>query len=117
MKSLLVFALCIVSSVVAYSQNWPSFRGQNGAGVADGNALPTTWDTEKSINILWKTPIPGLGHSSPIIWDDRIFVTTAVSSSTNTQFVHGLTQTAASADDNSEHSFRVYCLNKNTGNI
>ena len=117
MKSLLVLALCIVSSAVAYSQNWPSFRGQNGSGLGDGNALPTTWDTEKSINILWKTPIPGLGHSSPIIWDDRIFVTTAVSSSTNTQFVHGLTQTAASADDNSKHSFRVYCLNKNTGNI
>src|SRR6185437_15319086 len=112
MKSLLVLALWIASASVTYSQNWPSFRGQNGTGVADGNALPITWDTEKSINILWKTPIPGLGHSSPIIWDDRIFVTTAVSSSANSQFVHGLTETAASADDSSQHSFRVYCLNK-----
>lgn len=68
MKFLLAVALCIGLASVAYSQNWPSFRGQNSAGVGDGNALPITWDTEKSTNILWKTPIPGLGHSSPIIW-------------------------------------------------
>jgi outer membrane protein assembly factor BamB len=84
--------------------------------VGDGNTPPITWDTAKSTNILWKTPIPGLGHSSPIIWGDRIFVTTAVSSSANSQFVH-LTETGDSAEDNSKHSFRVYCLNKNTGTI
>jgi len=117
MKWLVALALCVALTSVTYSQNWPSFRGQNAAGVGDGNAPPTTWDVEKSINVLWKTPIPGLGHSSPIIWGDRIFVTTAVSSSANSQFVHGATQTPASADDNSKHSFRVYCLNKNTGTI
>jgi outer membrane protein assembly factor BamB len=117
MKFLIALALCLGFASASYAQNWTSFRGQNGTGVGDGNDLPTTWDTEKSTNILWKTPIPGLGHSSPIIWGDRIFVTTAVSSSANSQFVHGLTETAASADDNSQHSFRVYCLNKNTGSI
>lgn len=116
MKSIIAVALCLGFSSVAYSQNWPSFRGQNGTGVGDGNAPPTTWDTAKSTNILWKTPIPGLGHSSPIIWGDRIFVTTAVSSSANSQFVH-LTETGDSAEDNSKHSFRVYCLNRNTGSI
>ena len=98
MKSLLVLALCLALASVVQAQNWPSFRGQNGAGVGDGNDPPTTWDAEKSINILWKTPIPGLGHSSPIVWGDRIFVTTAVSSAANSQFVHGLTETAASAE-------------------
>ena len=117
MKSLLALALYLGLASVAYAQNWPSFRGQNGAGIGDGNNPPTAWDAEKSINILWKTAIPGLGHSSPIIWGDRIFVTTAVSSAANSQFVHGLTETAASADDNSKHSWRVYCLNKNTGRI
>jgi outer membrane protein assembly factor BamB len=117
MKSLLVLALTLALSSIAYSQNWPSFRGQNGTGVGDGSTPPTTWDTEKSVNVLWKTPIPGLGHSSPIIWGDRIFVTTAVTSAANSQFVHGLTETAASADDNSKHSFRVFCLNKNTGHV
>jgi len=117
MKVLFALALCLATASVAPSQNWPSFRGKNGAGIGDSTALPTTWDAEKSINILWKTPIPGLGHSSPIVWGDRIFVTTAVSSAANSQLVHGPTETAASADDNSKHSWRVYCLNKNTGRI
>jgi outer membrane protein assembly factor BamB len=117
MKPLFALALCLATASVAFSQNWPSFRGQNGAGIGDGSALPTAWDAEKSINILWKTPIPGLGHSSPIVWGDRIFVTTAVSSAANSQLVHGPTETAASADDNSKHSWRVYCLNKNTGRV
>src|ERR1051325_7815225 len=90
MKLLLACALSIALVSVVYSQNWPSFGGQNGAGVGDSSNPPTSWDTDKSINIVWKTAIPGLGHSSPIIWDDRIFVTTAVSSNTNPQFVHGL---------------------------
>ncbi len=59
MKSLVALALCLVLASAAFSQNWPSFRGKNGTGVGDGNAPPTTWDVEKSINISWKTPIPG----------------------------------------------------------
>lgn len=117
MKYLLALLLTLGLSSVAQSQNWPSFRGQNGTGVGDGNNPPITWDTEKSINVLWKTAIPGLGHSSPIVWDDRVFVTTAVSSNANTQFVHGLTETPASAEDNSQHSWRIYCLNKTNGQI
>jgi len=117
MKPLFACVLSIALLSVVHSQNWPSFRGQNGAGVGDGSSPPTSWDTAKSINVVWKMAIPGLGHSSPIIWDDRIFVTTAVSSDTNSQFVHGLTETPASAEDTSQQSFRVYCLNKNTGNI
>ncbi len=117
MKSLLALALCLGWAAAADAQNWPSFRGQNGSGVADGNNPPTVWDAEKSTNILWKTPIPGLGHSSPVVWGDRVFVTTAVSSAANSQFVHGLTETSASADDTSKHSWRVYCLDKNTGRI
>src|SRR5262249_33200630 len=60
-------------------QNWPSFRGLNASGVADGQYPPTFWDAEKGVNIAWKTPIPGIGHSCPIIWGDRLFITTAVS--------------------------------------
>ena len=117
MKPLFALALFVMFATVTHAQNWPSFRGQNGAGIGDGNNPPTAWDTEKSTHILWKTPIPGLGHSSPIIWEDRVFLTTAVSSATNSQFVHGLTETPASAEDNSKHSYRVYCLNKNTGRV
>src|SRR5262245_30633908 len=58
---------------------WPAFRGHFASGVADGENPPLTWDAEKGINIRWKTPIPGLGHSCPIVWGDRLFVTTAIS--------------------------------------
>src|SRR5215471_5437433 len=62
----------IVSPVTP--QPWPSFRGINASGVADGEHPPLTWDAEKGVNIGWKTPIPGLGHSCPIVWGDRLFV-------------------------------------------
>jgi outer membrane protein assembly factor BamB len=117
MKFIFLLTLFFSSSLSADAQNWPSFRGQNGSGVAEGNSPPTVWDAEKSINILWKTAIPGLGHSSPIVWEDRVFVTTAVSSAANLQFVHGLTETGASAEDNSKHSWRVYCLDRSTGRV
>ena len=58
---------------------WPSFRGPHASGVADGQHPPTMWDPKTGRNVLWSTPIPGLGHSSPIVWGDRIFLTTAVS--------------------------------------
>ena len=70
MKRLLEPALCLtfglIGCSVAQAQNWPTFRGQNGTGVGDGNNPPTTWNVEKSLNISWKSAIPGLGHSSPI---------------------------------------------------
>ena len=58
--------------------NWPSFRGVNACGLALAETTPTSWDVEKSANVRWKVPIAGLGHSSPVIWGDRLFLTTAV---------------------------------------
>src|SRR6185503_12344623 len=52
--------------------DWPEFRGAGAAGVQDGFPLPARW------NLRWKTPVPGLGHSSPIVWGDRIYTLTAV---------------------------------------
>src|SRR6476659_3664912 len=78
MKRLLLLVL-FLPFVTVNAQNWPSFRGPNASGVAEGTNPPTTWDLEKSQNVLWKTSIPGLSHSSPIIWDNQIFVITAIS--------------------------------------
>src|SRR5438034_1382690 len=50
------------------SPNWPGFRGTYATGIAEGYPTPTTWNVEKKENLLWKTAIPGLGHSSPIVW-------------------------------------------------
>jgi len=55
--------------------NWPRWRGPDGSGVAAGANLPAEWSSTK--NILWKTPIPGRGHSSPVVWGNRIFLTTS----------------------------------------
>ena len=54
--------------------NWPQWRGPDGAGVSAETGLPLEWSRNK--NIKWKTPIPGRGHSSPVVWDNRIFLTT-----------------------------------------
>lgn len=56
--------------------NWPQWRGPFGTGVASDAQPPTEWSDSK--NVRWKTRLPGRGHSTPIVWNDRIFVTTAV---------------------------------------
>jgi len=105
------------AALLAHAQNWPSFRGPNGSGVAGGDGPPTSWDAAKSVNIRWKTPIPGLGHSSPIVWGGRVFLTTAISSDPKSEFRPGMVEVFESAKDVSRHSWRVYCLDKNTGRI
>jgi outer membrane protein assembly factor BamB len=97
--------------------NWPSFRGPQAAGIAARTTTPATWNTEKSENILWITAIPGLGHSSPIIWGDRLFVTSAVNQRRNAPLKVGLYGDPASADDNDIQQWKVFCLNKRTGDI
>jgi hypothetical protein len=54
---------------------WPRWRGPSGQGLAAGSGYPDTWSATQ--NVLWKTPVPGSGNSSPIVWRDRIFLTTA----------------------------------------
>jgi outer membrane protein assembly factor BamB len=70
-------AVVVAGPVVEPDASWPGWRGPDGQGVSTAADVPTQW-TEK--NVLWKTPIPGRGHSSPIVWGDRIFLTTAVES-------------------------------------
>jgi outer membrane protein assembly factor BamB len=97
--------------------NWPQFRGPHAAGSADGQFPPTRWDVEKNVQVRWKTPIPGLGHSCPVVWGDRVFLTTAVSSDPKSEFRPGLYGDVDSVNDKSEHSWRVYCLDRRTGKV
>ena len=74
--SILVAAVLVAQpSETALQQNWSQWRGPTNTGVATGDA-PTQWSD--TVNVHWKTLIPGRGFSSPIIWEDRIFLTTAV---------------------------------------
>jgi outer membrane protein assembly factor BamB len=104
-------------AVVRSPKNWQSFRGEGAAGVADGQHPPGAWDASKSKGKMWKTAIPGLGHSCPVVWGDRVFVTTAVSSDPKSEFKNGQYGALTSAKDRSKHSFKVYCLEKKTGKI
>ena len=65
----LVLALVLAASS-AEAQNWPSFRGPNASGVAVGHTTATTWDATKGTGVLWKTAVPGIAVSSPIVWGD-----------------------------------------------
>ena len=99
------------------SANWPSFRGAQARGVADGQNLPERWNGSTGENIRWKVRIPGLAHSSPIIWGDRLFVTTAVSSRDDATIKPGLYGDGAASEDVSLHRWRLLCLDKRTGNV
>ncbi len=97
--------------------NWPGFRGHNAGGIAEGYKTPVSWDVESSQNIRWKTEIPGLGHSSPIVWGDRIYVTTAISGMEKPELKVGLYGSINPVEDDTVHEFKVYCLDKRTGRI
>jgi len=97
--------------------NWPSFRGEYASGVTDEQEIPLKWNGKTGENIKWKTKIPGLAHSSPVVWGDNLFVTTAISSLDNETFREGLYGDGDASEDKSIHQWRVYCLNKETGKI
>jgi outer membrane protein assembly factor BamB len=102
--------------------DWPSFRGPNGSGVADGYQLAVQWNADPAegapAGIAWKTPIPGLGHSSPIVWNDRIWLATAVRDAGDDAPLRlGLYGDRDAADDNGVHRWMIYCLDTATGRV
>jgi len=100
-----------------YKKQWPGFRGPGACGYSEDAKTAITWSVDPLKNIKWKTSIPGLGHSSPVIWDNFLFVTTAASMQKNESLKVGLYGDIDMADDKSVHEFKVYCLDKNSGRI
>jgi outer membrane protein assembly factor BamB len=98
-------------------RNWPGFRGEGSAGNGDGQHAVTSWDVATSKNVKWKTPIPGIANSSPIVWGARVFVTTAISEAGDTTFKTGLYGDVKPVDDLSQHEWKLYCLDKDTGHV
>ena len=97
--------------------HWPQFRGNEATGVAEKQNLPDRWNPATNENILWRTPVPGLAHSSPIVWGDVVFVTTAISSDKNATFKPGLYGDGDAAGDRSRHRWMLYAIDKRTGKI
>ncbi|MBL8172880.1 MAG: PQQ-binding-like beta-propeller repeat protein [Acidobacteria bacterium] len=126
-KLLLGVALVLVCLVshgdgLAQTTNWPQFRGPNGSGISGEKNLPDEWSPDK--NILWKTPIGGRGHSSPIVWGDRIFLTTDIEGDvvpgakavehvrSGKVWVH-----PDATSGNRKHTLKVLCLDRNSGKL
>ena len=96
--------------------NWPQYRGPSASGLDDSVALPTKWNITTGENIRWETPIPGLAHSSPIVWGDRVFVATAVKPGKSDLKV-GLYGDIDSVNEDEAHQWRLLALDKATGKI
>jgi outer membrane protein assembly factor BamB len=96
---------------------WPQFRGAHAAGIGDGARLDDAWDGASGKGVLWKTRIPGLAHSSPIVWGDQVFVTTAVSSRPDASFKPGLYGEGTASEDVSEQKWELLSLDRHTGRV
>jgi outer membrane protein assembly factor BamB len=104
------------------ASNWPQWRGPEGLGVSEEKNLPTEWGADK--NVLWKTAIPGRGHSSPIVWGNRIFLTTCVEGEVvpGAKAVHHVRKGETwvhpdSVAGDRKQTLKVLCLDRNSGNI
>ena len=69
--------VCLGAALSLHSAQWPQFRGPTGLGYTEAKNLPLTWGGGSNENVLWKSPLNGQGHASPIVWGDHLFVCTA----------------------------------------
>src|ERR1043165_1012678 len=67
-------AICLTISSTSWAQEWTRFRGPNGSGVSDTSTLPVKWTKD---SFLWTIDLPGGGHSSPVVWGNKVFITCA----------------------------------------
>jgi len=96
-------------------RQWSQYRGNMSSGIFDQANIPEEWDIAKGENVLWNIQIPGLGLSSPVIWDNKLFITTAISSADKEGLKDGIYGDIGSVDDESEHEWKIFCFDKNTG--
>ena len=117
-RRFVVIAACMLPLLSA--SDWPSYRGPGATGVGQG-AAPASWNgdvhTAPVRNIKWRAPIPGLGHSSPVVLGNKLFVTTAISSAGKAPLKIGLYGSGDSADDDAEQEWVLYCLDKLSGEV
>lgn len=108
--------LVFLTTTPMVAQNWPGWRG-DGLGISPEKNPPLKWSENEGV--MWKTPIPGAGHSSPIVWGNRVFVTTGVAEDPNVETFKGGVFMGGdrSKPDESEYAWRVICLDADKGDI
>jgi outer membrane protein assembly factor BamB len=104
-KMRLAIALLTAITLFAADDDWAHYRGPNRDGVARGD-VPLEFSLTR--NLAWKTRIPGRGHSSPVIWGDRIFLSTAIPTGAANGYAPAIRK---------EHRLLVMCLDRNTGKV
>jgi outer membrane protein assembly factor BamB len=108
--------LSLCAAAAGNNSDWPQFRGPQASGVSERPA-PLTWNLQTGENVHWKVPLPGLAHASPIIWGDRIYLTTAVKPGAKPALKVGLYGDGDSYQEKEVHQWRLICLDKTTGKI
>ena len=112
----LLFFSCSARPALADDGNWPAFRGPAARGVALGAGLPDRWSATE--NVAWKTDIAGRGWSSPVVWGDKIFLTTCESTGEVEEAKKGLYFGGDRAEpSDATHRWKVLCLDLESGSI
>jgi len=118
-RGIFTFAfLVILLGTVSGVEQWPQFRGPQAGVAADDPALPDSWTETR--NVAWKIEIPGQGWSSPAVWDDHIFVTTAISSGKEPAPIEGIADPSADngrMKSDAPHRWMLYDVDFKTGSI
>ena len=116
LASLLSALFCLAADSARAQENWPQFRGPSSTGVGSSDLLPDHWSATE--NVEWKTEIPGQGWSSPIVWGNRVFVTTVVNTGTTPEAKKGLYFKGEQREPvDAVHLWKVLCLDLATGKI
>src|SRR5256886_5518330 len=111
-----LFPLALLFTANLSATNWPQFRGPQASGLDTNAPAPVHWEVEKGENIRWQATIPGLGHSSPILWAERVYVTTAVHPG-KADLKVGLYGDIGSSTDVGPQEWRLLAVDKATGKI
>lgn len=99
------------------NKQWPSYRGFYASGYMHDTNLPDSFNIETEYNVWWNIEIPGLGLSCPVIWDDQVIITTAISEEDDEGYKTGIYGSIDPVADSSEHVWKLYSIDKNTGEI
>ncbi len=114
-KLLASLFVVLLGSCALAEDHWPQFRGGKLAGVVTGNHLPDSWSTTK--NVAWKIEIPGSGWSSPVVWGDRIFLTSCVGSGKGGAPKTGYYAPRQVTTPEGEFRWTVFCIDAPSGKI
>lgn len=95
--------------------HWPAFRGANRGGIGDGTEMPVDFDLETGDGVAWRAEVGGLGNSSPVVWGDKIFVTTAVAEGGSVPLRVGRTGAGDEVEEDKEHRWLVIAYHKADG--